>query len=60
MDKNFNRLDYYYDYFRNVSPNTFSVKKEGDSIVISNITPKSNKILDLLRKGLLENSTITR
>jgi hypothetical protein len=60
MDKKFNRLDYYYDYFRNVSPNTFSVKKEGDSIVISNITPKSNKILDLLRKGLLENSTIAR
>ena len=60
MGKKFDRLDYYYEYFRNVSPNTFSIQKVGDTIVISNINTTSNNIVDLLRKGLLENPTITR
>jgi hypothetical protein len=59
MPEKINRLDYYYDYYRNLSPNSFSVVKKGDSIIISDIEKKSGSIAELLRAAILKNPTIT-
>lgn len=34
-DKNFDRVDYYLGYYKNLSPNGFQLERSGNSIVIS-------------------------
>lgn len=38
-DKNqdFDRVEYYLEYYKNLTPSDFSVLREGDKIIISNI-----------------------
>jgi hypothetical protein len=39
-DTNFDRVEYYKEYFDNLSPTEMEVKREGDNIVISNVSDK--------------------
>lgn len=51
--KDFDRVEYYVDYYRNLSPTEFGVERDGNKVVISNIKQRKNKKTNEMTDGKL-------